>query len=88
MNGFTKYYDVGYRLIKQFWGNGYATQSGKAAIKYAFNSMKLPELYAITEIENEASHNTLLKMGLNYVEDFYFKEEKLNLRWYKIKNEL
>ncbi|MGC1205301.1 MAG: GNAT family N-acetyltransferase [Flavobacteriaceae bacterium] len=88
MNGFTKYYDVGYRLIKQFWGNGYATESGKAAIKYAFNSMKLPELYAITEIENEASHNTLLKMGLNYVEDFYFKEEKLNLRWYKIKNEL
>lgn len=88
MNGFEKYYDVGYRLIKQFWGNGYATESGKAAIEYAFNIMKLPELYAITEIGNEASHNTLLKMGLNYVEDFYFKEENLNLRWYKIKNEL
>ena len=87
MNGFIKYYDVGYRLIKRFWGKGYATESGKAAIDYAFNSMNLPELYAITEIGNQASHNVLLKIGLTYVEDFYFDQEKLNLRWYKIKNE-
>jgi len=86
MNGFKKYYDVGYRLIKRFWGKGYATESGKAAINFAFNTLKLPELYATTEIRNEASHNTLLKIGLEYIEDFYFEKEKLNLRWYKIKN--
>lgn len=86
MNGFTKYYDVGYRLINRFWGKGYATESGKAAVNYAFNTMNLPELYATTHIENQASHNALLKIGLAYIEDFYFEEEKLNLRWYKIKN--
>ena len=84
MNGYTKFHDVGYRFIKQFWGKGYATESGKAAVNYAFNSLKLPELYAATELGNEASHNALLKIGLNYVEDFYFEQEKLNLRWYKI----
>lgn len=42
MNGFTKYYDVGYRLIERYWGKGYATESGKAAVHYAFNTMKLP----------------------------------------------
>mgnify|MGYP000459923701 CR=1 FL=1 len=42
MNGFTKYYDIGYRLIKRFWGKGYATESGKAAIDYAFHVLKLP----------------------------------------------
>lgn len=86
MNGFTKYYDVGYRLIKQFWGKGYATESGKAAIDYAFNTLKLQEIYATTEMGNEASHNALLKIGLHYVEDFYFENEKINLRWYKMEN--
>lgn len=86
MNGCTNYYDVGYRLIKRFWGKGYATESGKAAVNYAFNTLKLPELYGITEKGNQASHNALLKIGLDHVEDFYFEEEKLNLRWYKIES--
>lgn len=86
MNGFTKYYDIGYRLIKRYWGKGYATESGKAAVDYAFNILKLPKLYATTEIGNQASHNALLKIGLAYVEDFYFEQEQLNLRWYKIKS--
>lgn len=86
INGFTKYYDVGYRLIERFWGKGYATESGKASIDYAFNEMKLPELYATTEIGNKASHNALLKIGLHYKNNFYFEQEKLDLRWYKINN--
>ncbi len=86
MNGFTKYYDVGYRLIPKYWGKGYATESGKVAINYAFNDLKLPELYGTTEMGNQASHNALLKIGLTYIEDFYFEEEKLDLRWYKMIN--
>lgn len=86
MNGFEQYYDVGYRLIKRFWGKGYATESGKAAVDYAFNILNLPELFATTEIGNQASHNALLKIGLKYIEDFYFEEQQLNLRWYKIDN--
>ena len=86
MNGFTKYYDVGYRLIERFWGKGYATESGKASVDYAFNTMKLPELYATTEISNQASHYALLKIGLQYKTDFFFEQEQMNLRWYTIKN--
>jgi len=86
MNGFTKYYDVVYRLIERFWGKGYATESGKASVDYAFNTMKLPELYATTEISNQASHNALLKIGLQYKTDFFFEQEQMNLRWYTIKN--
>lgn len=84
MNGFAEYYDVGYRLIPRFWGKGYATESGKAAVDYGFDILKLPNLYATTEINNEASHNALLKIGLKYIEDFYSEECKLNMRWYKI----
>ena len=86
MNGYTKYYDVGYRLIKQYWGKGYATESGKASVEYAFNNMKLPEIFATTELGNLASHNALLKIGLHYVEDFYFEQEQVILRWYKMES--
>ena len=78
--------EVGWRLAKEFWGKGYATESGKAAVNYAFNTLGLTKFYATTEIGNQASHRALLKIGLTYVEDFYFEEEKLNLRWYEIKN--
>ncbi|WOD45246.1 GNAT family N-acetyltransferase [Hwangdonia lutea] len=86
MNGYTRYYDVGYRFIPKYWGKGYATESGKAAVNYAFNELKLTELYATTHLENEASHRALLKIGLTYIEDFYFEEEAMDLRWYKIKS--
>lgn len=86
MNGFTTYYDVGYRLIEDYWGKGYATESGKAAVNYAFDVLNLKHLYATTHIDNQASHNALLKIGLHYLNDFYFEPEKMTLRWYKINN--
>ena len=86
MNGFTRYYDVGYRLIERYWGKGYATESGLAAVQYAFETMHLPEIYATTDIANEASHKALLKIGLRYVEDFFYEEKQANFRWYKMEN--
>lgn len=67
-------------------GKGNATESGKDSVDFAFNTLKLPELYGTTEIRNQASHNVLLKIGLKYIQDFYFEQEKLNLRWHKIDN--
>ncbi len=86
MNGHTNYYDVGYRFIKRFWGKGYATESGKASIQYAFETMKLKTIYGITEIDNQASHNALLKIGLQHIENFNYEKENLTLRWYEISN--
>lgn len=83
---FSNFYDVGYRFIKRFWGKGYATESGKSAINYAFNTLKLKTVYATTEMGNESSHNALLKIGFDYVENYVFEIEnqKHDLRWYKI----
>jgi RimJ/RimL family protein N-acetyltransferase len=85
-NGFINFYDVGYRFIPKYWGQGYATESGLAALDYAFNVMHLKVVYGITEKGNEASHNVLLKVGFNYIEDFLHEKENLQLRWYKIEN--
>ena len=85
MNGQTNYMDVGYRLMPQYWGKGYATESSFAALDYAFNTMELDLVNGITEIGNEASHIVLLKIGLKHTEDFFYEKEQLKLRWYELK---
>lgn len=84
LNGYTNFYDVGYRIIKRFWGKGFATESSKAALDYGFNTLNLDTIYGITEKDNQASHHILLKIGLKHIEDFYDEKTKLNLRWYNI----
>lgn len=84
LNGHTNFFDVGYRIIRRFWGKGYATESSIAALDYGFNVLKLGTIYGITEKGNQASHRVLLKIGLQYIEDFYDNETKLTLRWYNI----
>ncbi|MBJ6366755.1 GNAT family N-acetyltransferase [Snuella sedimenti] len=87
LNNVSNFYDIGYRLIPRYWGKGYATESGKAALEYAFNTMRLKTVYGITEKGNQASHRVLLKLGLLYIEDFFYEKEQLQLRWYKIENQ-
>lgn len=54
---------LGYALLKEYWGKGYATESTLAGKQYAFNVMKLPKMVAITETENIASQKVLLRCG-------------------------
>ena len=55
-------------------------------IKYQRQTLKLNTIYGITELGNEASHKALLKIGLDYLEDFNHGDEQLKLRWYSINN--
>ena len=84
LNNHSKFYDIGYRIIKRYWGYGYATESSFAALDYGFNTLNLDTIYGITEKGNDASHKVLLKIGLKYIEDFYDEKAQLKLRWYNI----
>ncbi|OUR93925.1 GNAT family N-acetyltransferase [Flavobacteriales bacterium 34_180_T64] len=87
MNGHSNYMDIGYRLLPEFWGKGFATESSIAALNYAFNTMKLKLVNGITKIDNAASHTVLLKIGLKHTEDFIYEKEQMKLRWYELKSE-
>lgn len=54
---------LGYALLKEHWGKGYATESTLAGMQYAFEVMKLPKIVAITETANFASQKVLLRCG-------------------------
>nr|WP_199158076.1 GNAT family N-acetyltransferase [Pedobacter sp. ASV2] len=84
-NGHINYYDLGYRFIKEYWGKGYATESAKASISYAFNQLKANEVYAIADIDNLASIKILEKLGLKRINIFQYDGKPHH--WLKIEKQ-
>ena len=76
--------EVGYRYYKKHWGNGYATESCRASIKYGFNVLKLATIYAHTHIYNFNSIRVIEKCGLNFIEQHIYDSMPANL--YKIEH--
>ncbi len=82
INKHKNFYDLGYRLLKRFWGQGFATESAVASVNYAFNRLKAMEIYAMADIENEGSNKILKNVGLKFIETFDHEGVKHN--WYKL----
>lgn len=78
----TPYYDLGYRLIQKYWGQGYATESAAASLNYGFEVLQLPEIFAAVDIHNAASNHILTKLGFTKLEPFLYETALQN--WYKI----
>lgn len=55
---------VGYRLFREDWGKGYATEMTVALLRYAFTVLALPSVMANAHRDNLASQHVLLKCGL------------------------
>lgn len=60
---------LGYALLKDYWGKGYATESTLGGRQYAFDVMKLPVVVAITDTANVASQKVLLRSGFEQQPD-------------------
>ncbi|HYM19744.1 MAG TPA: GNAT family N-acetyltransferase [Candidatus Kapabacteria bacterium] len=69
-NDHINYYDVGYRLIKRYWGKGFATESAIASLEYGFGKMDLPIINATADMNNLASRRVLEKCGLKHIETY------------------
>ncbi|MBC3860993.1 GNAT family N-acetyltransferase [Undibacterium jejuense] len=58
--------EIGWRLRKDKWGKGYASEAARAMAAFAFDILKAESLYAICMPENTASSHVMKKLGLNY----------------------
>ena len=61
---FTPMIDIGWRLSKQYWGKGYATEGAKSCLEYAFNNLKLTTISATCPIVNKNSEHVMQKIGM------------------------
>ena len=55
---------VGYMLLREHWGRGFATEMCAALLHYGFVAVGLPRIVAITNLDNFASQRVLEKAGL------------------------
>ena len=76
------YYDLGYRLKKEFWGKGIATETALAALKYGFEELNLKEICAAAAPENIASNKVIQKVGFSFLEIFNYEGDVCN--WYTL----
>jgi RimJ/RimL family protein N-acetyltransferase len=56
--------EVGWRLRKQFWHHGYATEAARAALEVAFGGAQLPEIWSMTAVLNKPSQAVMRRLGL------------------------
>ena len=73
LNGHVGFHDIGYRFIRQFWGQGFATEAARASVAYGFDVLSLPVLYAAADMHNLASRAVLAKAGLRHAGEFDYE---------------
>jgi RimJ/RimL family protein N-acetyltransferase len=69
---FTPCIDIGWRLKKDTWGKGFATEGAARCLEFAFSQLKLNQIFSIASIINEPSINVMKKIGMSKVKDFEF----------------
>jgi RimJ/RimL family protein N-acetyltransferase len=61
---FTPSVEVGWRLAREHWGRGYATEGARAAVAFGFMSLELDEIVAFTVSRNDRSRRVMEKLGM------------------------
>ncbi len=62
--------EVGYAVVPECWGQGYATEIASASIREAFEQHGLREVVCYTLTGNTASRRVMEKAGFTYEHDF------------------
>lgn len=78
---------LGWVFDDQYWNQGYGTETAKALLSYAFNTLKVRQVYATCQEENIGSARVMEKNAMRYVKTIskeYPKLGKVMVRVYEI----
>ena len=56
--------EIGYRLVPEAWGQGFATEGAAAMRDYGFDDVGLKRIIGVTHPGNRASQHVLTKIGM------------------------
>ena len=60
--------EVDFILGKPYWGQGFATEAGRASVRYGFEKLGVENIVGIAHVENKASQRVLEKLGMTLIE--------------------
>ena len=69
---FTPCVEIGWRLAREAWGQGFAAEAARAAVAFGFNELGLQEILSFTVPENVRSRRVMERLGMKHdpAEDF------------------
>jgi RimJ/RimL family protein N-acetyltransferase len=67
---FTPCIDIGWRIKHNEWNNGFATEGAKKCLQYAFEALKIEEIFSIAPKVNLKSEHVMKKIGLEKQYEF------------------
>ncbi|POY37554.1 N-acetyltransferase [Solitalea longa] len=56
--------DLGYRILRKFWGQGIATEASVGSLKHGFQQLKMDKIVGRAHAENLASIKVMAKTGM------------------------
>ena len=71
--------EIGYRLVPEAWGQGFATEGATAMHDYGFDDLGLQRIIGVTHPRNRASQNVLMKAGLSDCGWGHYYDQRLRL---------
>ena len=63
---FTPCVEIGWRLERASWGNGFATEAARACLRFAFESLLLEEVVSFTVPPNRRSRAVMERLGMRH----------------------
>ena len=70
---FTPCTEIGWRLARGAWGQGYATEGASECLRFGFEDCGLEEIFSFTTVGNTASRHVMEKIGLHHHPDDDFE---------------
>ncbi len=67
---FTPCSEIGWRIKKENWNQGFATEAAKACLSFGFEQLKLKEIFSFTSIHNKRSEQVMKKTGMQKIGEF------------------
>ncbi len=64
--------EVSWRLGRQHWGQGYATEAAQEAVRFGFEQLGLDEIVSMTVPANSRSRHVMERLGMTHdpIDDF------------------
>jgi ribosomal-protein-alanine N-acetyltransferase len=58
--------EIGWRLAREAWGHGFATEAARAAAAFAFENLQVEEIVSFTVPANERSRAVMRRLGMHH----------------------
>jgi RimJ/RimL family protein N-acetyltransferase len=58
--------EIGWRLARRHWGQGFATEAAREALHFGFLSCGFDSIISIRHVDNDASRRVMEKLGLHF----------------------